>query len=136
MCAMGDIFPVLLFDGMCNLCNSSVQWVLKRDTAGTFHFAALQSDVGRALLDSHGLSGQFFDSVVLVDEKRAYTHSDAVLELLRRLGGLWAILGALRVVPKPFRDGVYNVIARNRYRWFGRRDQCILPEHGWMSRFL
>jgi predicted DCC family thiol-disulfide oxidoreductase YuxK len=133
---MRNVFPVLLFDGECNLCNSSVQWVLKRDAAGLFHFAALQSEVGRALLDRHGLSNQSFDSVVLVDETRAYTHSDAVFELLRRLGGLWAVFAAFRVIPKPFRDGVYNIIARNRYRWFGRRAQCMLPERGWMSRFL
>lgn len=130
------MFPVLLFDGECNLCNSSVQWVLKRDKKGVFRFAALQSEAGRALLDTYGLSNQSFDSVVLVDEIRAYTHSDAVIELLRRLGGPWAVFGALGVVPKPFRDGIYKIIARNRYRWFGRRPQCILPERGWMSRFL
>lgn len=130
------MFPVLLFDGECNLCNKSVQWVLKRDAAGAFRFASLQSEVGQALLERHGLSTLSYDSVVLVDEHKAFTHSDAVLELLRRLGGFWAVFSVLTAFPKSVRDPLYNFIARNRYRWFGRTDQCLLPEPGWKSRFL
>lgn len=127
---------ILLFDDVCNLCNASVQWVLLRDRRGVFHFAALQSDVGRGLLARFGLSAENFDTVVLVDGDRVFTRSDAALEVLRRLGKPWAFGAGLRVLPRSLRDAVYNWIARNRYRWFGRREQCLLPRPEWQERFL
>ncbi len=129
-------FPVLLFDGVCNLCNASVQWVLKHDRAGQFRFAALQSDVGRQLLTKHGMDADAFDTVVLVVGDRLYTRSDAALEIVRRLGGGWAWLSIFRWVPRPLRNAVYNWVARNRYRWFGREEACWLPRPEWKSRFL
>lgn len=129
-------FPVLFFDGVCNLCNASVQWVLRHDRRGQFRFAALQSELGRQVLAQHGINAGALDTVVLLAEGRVYTRSDAALELLRRLGGPWAGLSILRRLPRPLRDAVYNWIARNRYRWFGRQESCWLPRPEWKSRFL
>jgi predicted DCC family thiol-disulfide oxidoreductase YuxK len=128
--------PVLLFDGVCNLCNASVQWVLLRDHKALFRFAALQSREGQALLQAHGLAGTALDSVVLCTPEKAYTHSDAALEVLRRLGGGWQLLAVLRFLPAGLRNRVYRWVARNRYRWFGKRESCLLPRPEWKSRFL
>jgi predicted DCC family thiol-disulfide oxidoreductase YuxK len=128
--------PVLLFDGVCNLCNASVQWVLLRDRKGVFRFAALQSDTGQALLQQLGRSTDDFDSVVLVDGDRVLLHSDVALEIVRRLGGAWQLLYVFKIIPRAVRDAVYRWIARNRYRWFGRRSACMLPRPEWKERFV
>jgi predicted DCC family thiol-disulfide oxidoreductase YuxK len=129
-------FPVLLFDGVCNLCNASVQWVLQHDPKGIFYFAALQSETGQRLLQQHGLDAVNFDSVVLVDGAQIFMRSDAPLEVARRLGGFWWLLYAGKVVPRPIRDAIYNWVARNRYRWFGQREACMLPRPEWKARFI
>lgn len=129
-------FPVLLFDGVCNLCNASVQWVLLRDKQAQFRFAALQSETGQALLAKFGLDRETFDSVVLVDGDRIFTRSDAALEILRRLGIPWSWFGIMRWLPTRLRNAVYDLIARYRYRWFGRQEQCWLPSAEWKNRFL
>lgn len=128
--------PILLFDGVCNLCNAAVQWVLKRDRSNVFRFAALQSETGRTLLQRAGLSADNFDTVVLVEDDRVFTRSDAALEVARRLGGWWPALAVFKLVPRFIRDGVYNWVARHRYRWFGRREACMLPRPEWKERFL
>lgn len=128
--------PVLLFDGVCNLCNGAVQWVLRRDRSNVFRFAALQSETGRSLLQRFGLSADNFDTVVLVEGDRIFTRSDAALEVARRLGGGWPALLIFKVVPRFIRDGIYNWVARNRYRWFGRREACMLPRPEWKAKFL
>ncbi|MBL7804382.1 MAG: thiol-disulfide oxidoreductase DCC family protein [Saprospiraceae bacterium] len=128
--------PVLLFDGVCNLCNGAVQWVLLRDRRGVFRFAALQSDTGQAMLRQFGFAAEDFDTVVLIDGDRVFTRSDAALEVVRRIGGFWPVLYAFKIIPRPIRDAVYNWVARNRYRWFGRQEQCMLPRKEWMSRFV
>ena len=129
-------FPVLLFDGVCNLCNASVQWVLKRDKEGKFRFAALQSETGRMLLARFGLATEKFDTVVLVAGDRIFTRSDAALELLRRLGRPWAWAYILRVIPRAWRNWAYDWVARHRYQWFGREESCWLPRPEWKGRFL
>ncbi len=128
--------PILLFDGVCNFCNASVQWVLLRDKAGIFRFAALQSDAGQAILQHHGLDHQNLDSVVLVDQQKVFLRSDVPLELMRRLGGFWRLLLVFKIIPRLWRDAAYNWIAKNRYRWWGRRETCMLPRPGWQQRFL
>lgn len=128
--------PVLLFDGVCNLCNASVQWVLLRDKQGVFRFASLQSDFGRQLLTGHGLSPGDLSSVVLTDGEKIWLKSDVPLEIFRRLGGWWKIPALLRFVPRPVRDTVYDFIARNRYRWWGQREQCMMPRKEWKDRFI
>lgn len=127
---------MLLFDGVCNLCNAAVQWVLKRDRKGVFKFAALQSDTGQTLLRQHGFSDKDFDTVVLVDGERIYHRSGAALEIARRLGGLWPLLSVFKIVPRSVRDAIYNWVARHRYRWFGKKEECMLPRPEWKERFI
>ena len=129
-------FPVLLFDGVCNLCNGSVQWVLLHDRKAQFRFAALQSETGQALLRQFGLDPAQLDTVLLVDGDRIFLRSDAPLEIARRLGGGWALLYLFKVLPRPLRDAVYNWVARNRYHWFGRQEACMLPRPEWKGRFV
>lgn len=128
--------PILLFDGVCNLCNASVQWVIRRDPQGIFRFAPLQSETGQSLLRQSGLSSEHFDTVVLVDGDRIFTRSDAALEIARRLGGLWSLLAVFRWVPRPVRNAVYDWIARHRYRWFGKTEACMIPRPEWKKRFV
>lgn len=126
--------PVVLFDGVCNLCNASVTFIIDRDPGAVFRFAPLQSDVGQALVLGCGLEGE--DSIVLVEDGRCYVRSEAALRIARRLDGAWRFLGALRFVPRPLRDPVYQAVARNRYRWFGRQEACRLPTPDLRARFL
>ncbi len=129
-------FPVILFDGVCNLCNNSVQWVISHDNNAVFSFASLQSDLGMALVKARGLEPGSLNSVVLMDENKVWTHSDAPLEVLRRIGGFWQLAYVCIIVPRFLRNAIYNWIARNRYRWFGKRDACMLPKPEWKARFL
>ena len=131
-----DQKPVLLFDGICNLCNASVQWALLRDPKGIFRYAALQSDTGQELLKEHGLDVQNFDTVVLIDQNKVFLRSDVPLEIVRRLGGLWSALYIFKIVPSIIRNFIYNWVAKNRYRWWGRREQCMMPRPEWKERFL
>lgn len=128
--------PILLFDGVCNLCNASVQWVIRRDPQGIFRFAPLQSETGQSLLRQSGLSSEHFDTVVLVDGDRIFTRSDAALEIARRIGGVWSLLAVFRRVPRPIRNAVYDWIARHRYRWFGKTEACMIPRPEWKKRFV
>ncbi len=128
--------PILLFDGVCNLCNASVQWVLKHDRKGVFRFAALQSDAGKALLRRFGMPSADFDTVVMVAGDRVFTRSDAALEIVRRIGGAWSLLTVFKIVPRPLRNAVYDWVARHRYRWFGRTESCMIPRPEWANRFL
>jgi predicted DCC family thiol-disulfide oxidoreductase YuxK len=128
--------PVLLFDGVCNLCNGAVRFVAERDPRGVFRFASLQSEAGQALLRQHGLRAGDFDSVVLVDGARVLTKSAAALAVAARLSGGWPALSAFRFVPRPLRDAVYDLVARHRYRVFGRTDECMIPTPELRGRFL
>ncbi|MEM0992575.1 MAG: thiol-disulfide oxidoreductase DCC family protein [Bacteroidota bacterium] len=128
--------PILLFDGVCNLCNGFVQFVIKIDPEAKLRFASLQSDAGRALLKEFDLPVADLKSVVLIYEGKAYTHSDAPLEATRHLGGLWPVFRVLKIVPRFIRDGIYNWIARNRYRWFGKQESCWMPTPDLQRRFL
>lgn len=127
---------IVLFDGVCNFCDASVRFVLDRDPGGYFRFASLQSEVGRRLLAEHGLPVDELASVVLIEEGRAHTRSDAALRIARRLRGAWRLLGVFRVVPRSLRDAVYDRVAANRYRWFGKRELCEIPSPEVRARFL
>jgi len=128
--------PVVLFDGVCNLCNGVVRFVVERDPAGRFHFAPLQSEVARALAARHGFDATRLDAVLLVDADGAHDRSSAALRIAAGLRPPWRWLAVLRVVPRPVRDAVYDWIARHRYRWFGRRDTCAVASPALRSRFL
>ncbi len=127
---------VLLFDGVCNLCNTSVKWVLLRDKKGEFKFAAIQSEAGQSLLKSFGLENQPLESVILISGRQAYIKSDAAIKVASKLGGIWTIALVFRLVPRPVRDAIYDWVAKNRYRWFGKQEQCLLPQPEWKDRFL
>ena len=128
--------PLVLFDGVCNLCNSIVSFTIKRDPEAKFLFASLQSTVGQALLKKYNLSVDDFDSFVLIEGHRAYSKSSAALRVVKRLKGFWPVLYVFIVVPRPTRDFVYDFVAKNRYRWFGRKDQCMIPTADVKRRFL
>ncbi len=134
----GVTAPVILFDGVCNLCNGWVRWVVARDPRGVFRFASLQSQAARDVLRHAGsdAAAPRPDSIVLVDEQGLHVESDAVLRVLSRLGPPYSLLVAARLVPRIVRDVVYRTVARNRYHWFGRRETCMLPSPGMASRFL
>ncbi len=125
---------MVLFDGVCNLCDRSVQFVLHHDRKGEFRFASLQSAAARSLVGEATASG--LGSVLLVDEAGVHTKSEAALRIAARLGAPWSWLSVFRLVPRPIRDGVYGFVARNRYRWFGRKDACPLPPPDVRARFL
>jgi predicted DCC family thiol-disulfide oxidoreductase YuxK len=131
-----DAHPIVLFDGVCNLCHGTVRFVLERDRAARFRFAPLQSEPGRALLARHGLSADALDTMVLVDAEGAHTRSDAALRIAAGLGAPWRWLAPLRRLPRALRDPLYELVARRRYRWFGRRDACPAPPPGFRERFL
>lgn len=127
---------VILFDGVCNLCNGLVQFVIARDPARRFRFASLQSDVAQRRLEGAGIAANVPDSIVLLEEGRLFTRSTAALRIARRLRFPWSLAFALIVVPRPLRDWVYSLVARNRYRWFGRRETCMIPTPELEERFL
>jgi predicted DCC family thiol-disulfide oxidoreductase YuxK len=133
---MEDNKSLLLFDGVCNLCNSSVQFILLRDKKDRFRFASLQSDYGQSLLREHNLPTESFNSLVLVENGKIYQKSTAALRIARKLKGLWPLLFAFIIIPPFIRNFVYDIIAKNRYRWFGKKEECMLPRPEWKQKFL
>jgi len=128
--------PIVLFDGVCNLCNSSVQFLIKNDKKNILFFASLQSEAGQALLKKFDLPTNVFNSFVLVDGEQIYLRSSAALKVASYLGGFWKVLQVLWIVPRFVRDGVYNLIAKNRYRWFGKKTECMIPTPELKAKFL
>jgi predicted DCC family thiol-disulfide oxidoreductase YuxK len=128
--------PIVLYDGVCNLCNGIVQFVLPRDSGGRIRFAPLQSDPGQALLAHFGMQTNSFDSFVLVEGEAVYTKSTAALRVARHLDRPWSLARVLLTVPRPVRDLVYDLVARYRYDVFGRKDRCRLPPGGSRDVFL
>jgi predicted DCC family thiol-disulfide oxidoreductase YuxK len=127
---------IVLFDGVCNLCNASVNFAIDRDPRGRIKFASLQSPLGQRLLTEHGLSTTDFDTMVLITGGQAYTRSSAGLRLLSMLRMPWPLVYPLLVIPAPLRNLVYRLIAHNRYRWFGRQEHCRVPTPELRERFL
>ncbi len=127
---------IILFDGVCNLCEQSVQFVLKRDRHGIFKFASLQSAVGQQLLQQYGLNTTELSSFVLIDNGKAWTKSSGALRVAKYLSGGWKLLYVFNLLPRLLRDPVYNFIAANRYRWYGRKTSCWMPTPELRSRFL
>jgi predicted DCC family thiol-disulfide oxidoreductase YuxK len=127
---------VILFDGECNLCNRSVQFIIQRDPSAKFKFTALQSLTGQRLLKEHHLPLKGLYSVILIKHNTVYQRSRAALEIAKQLPALWSLLYAFIIIPPFIRNGIYDWIARNRYRWFGHRDECMIPTPELKSRFL
>ena len=131
-----DKKAVILFDGVCNLCNGFVQFVIRHDRRGYFHFAALQSETGRQLLQGVHFSDSAADTVVLIQNGKFYLRSTAALKILRRLSGFWPLAYVAILLPAFLRDFIYIVVAKNRYRWFGKQESCLLPTPELKTRFL
>lgn len=127
---------IVLFDGVCNLCSSSVQFILKRDKKQQFLFGSLQGEYGQNMLQKFGLPSTEFNSFMLIEGETLYTKSSGALRMLKHLGGGWQLLYAFIIVPKFIRDAVYGWIAKNRYKWFGKKNECWLPRPEWKARFL
>jgi predicted DCC family thiol-disulfide oxidoreductase YuxK len=126
--------PIVLFDGVCSLCNASVQFIIARDPHAVFRFASLQSETGTALREKFGVPE--VDSLVLLEDGRYYTKSSAALRICRRLKGAWKLFYIFWFVPKPLRDYVYDFVAKHRYEWFGKRDHCLMPTPDIRARFI
>ena len=128
--------PIILFDGVCNFCNSAVNFVIKRDKKGVIFFTPLQTDAGQKLLLQYNLPVNDMQSFVFIDNGKAYTQSTASLKVCRYLRQLWPLCYGFIIVPKFIRDTIYNWIAKNRYKWFGVRQQCMIPTPDIKERFL
>ena len=127
---------IVVFDGLCHLCSGSVLFILQRDPQQRFCFAASQSETGRTLLTEHGIDPNNPLSFLLIADGVGYTESDAALRIAARLRFPWPLAGIAQGVPRPLRDLIYRWVARNRYRWFGQRDVCMMPRAEWSDRFL
>jgi predicted DCC family thiol-disulfide oxidoreductase YuxK len=127
---------IVLFDGVCNFCNASVNFVIERDKAGYFKFAPLQSEIGDELAAKYGIDKIETDSVIVVEDEKVYTHSSAALQIARKLDGIWSWVYAFVIVPKPIRDFLYKLFAKHRYRLFGKQDACMMPTPDVRARFL
>ena len=128
---------IILFDGVCNLCNGAVQFVIKRDSEDRFRFAALQSETGAMLCRERHIDTEKTDSIILIDPGTAfYTKSDAALEIARDLKGYGLFPALFGWIPRTIRDAIYDLVARNRYRWFGKKEHCMVPSPELQAKFL
>ena len=127
---------IVLFDGVCNFCNASVNFIIEHDMAGYFKFAPLQSKIGEEVVAKHGIDTADTDSVIVIENDRAYTHSSAALRIAKRLDGIWSWAYAFILMPKPIRDFAYKLFAKHRYRMFGKQDACMMPTPEIRARFL
>ena len=128
--------PVILFDGVCNFCNYWVRFAIRRDKKKELKFAALQGDTAKLLLPRYGISLNRLSSVIFIDAGKVYTQSSAAIRICRHLDGGWKLFYGLMIIPKFIRDALYNIIARNRYKWFGKKEECMVPTPEQKERFL
>ena len=128
--------PVVLFDGVCNLCNSSVQFLIRRDKHERLRFASLQSEFGQETLKKFNLPEKEFNSFVFLENEKIYLRSAAALRIAYYLGGCWRIFQIFWIVPPFIRNAIYDLIARNRYKWFGKKTECMMPSPELKKRFL
>jgi predicted DCC family thiol-disulfide oxidoreductase YuxK len=128
--------PLILFDGVCNLCNAWVRFVVRRDPVGIFRFAAQQSPIGQAIIEDQLSGAGQLSSVILIEDNSIYAESDAVLQILARLRPPWSWIALLQIIPRPARDACYRFIVRHRYQWFGRTEVCQIPSAEVRSRFV
>ena len=128
--------PLVIFDGVCNYCCGVVNSIIRKDPGGVFRFAPFQSGAARRILGQYNYPSDSLDSFVLIDEGKLYTKSEAGLRVQKLLGGIHKLLYVFIVVPSPVRDAVYDYIARNRYKWYGKKEECMIPDPEIRSRFL
>jgi predicted DCC family thiol-disulfide oxidoreductase YuxK len=125
-----------LFDGLCNLCSGIVLFTIKKDPEGMFKYAALQSDAGRSFLKRFALPMDDLNSFILVEGNKHYLKSTAALRVVRRMRGLWPLLYVFMIIPRSIRDLIYDLLVKNRYKWFGKKDECLIPTPDIKGRFL
>lgn len=128
--------PIVLFDGVCNLCNGSVLFIIKRDSQSRLKFASLQSDYGAEQMKRFNLPSSSLNSVLLIKSGQLFQKSNAALEIARMLDGIWPGMYAFKIVPLFIRDFIYDWIAKNRYRWFGKKEACMIPTPEMKARFI
>ena len=128
--------PVILFDGVCNFCNGAVKFVIKRDKTAQIQFAPLQSEKGRLYARQFGFNEEELKTFIFIEDSKFYTKSTAALKVCRYLGALWPLCYGFIIIPKFLRDAVYDLVAKNRYKWFGRRDACMMPTPEVKARFI
>jgi predicted DCC family thiol-disulfide oxidoreductase YuxK len=133
---MSNNYKIILFDGVCNLCNGAVTYIIKRDKKNVFKFAALQSEIGQQLISKFNIDTSKVDSIILIDGEKHYTKSSAALHIAKQLSGAYPLLFGFMVVPKFIRNSVYDYIAKNRYKWFGKKESCMIPTVELKSKFL
>ena len=131
-----DTHDIVLFDGVCNLCNHAVNFIIDRDPEGRFLFSSLQSSRGQQLLQKHGLSTLHMSSLVLIRADKIHIKSSGALEIARYLSGFWPVFYIFKIIPYPLRDFIYNLVAQNRYRLFGKRESCRYPTEELKTRFI
>lgn len=131
-----DHKAIVLFDGICNFCNSSVNFIIKHDKKDHFRFAPLQSEKGKALLQQFNGEQKGVDSLVLIENQKVYKRSTAALKIASHLNGLYFLLYGFIAIPSVFRDGIYNFIAKNRYNWFGKKETCMIPDPALKEKFI
>ena len=128
--------PVIIFDGVCSLCEFSVRFIVKHDRCARFKFVSAQSEKGKVLQRMCGVDTLNDGTVILLENDQVHIRSDAALHIAKNLDGGWRFLYILRFIPKPIREYFYSIISKNRYRWFGKRDECLLPDKSLKKRFL
>ncbi|MGB1011168.1 MAG: thiol-disulfide oxidoreductase DCC family protein [Thiolinea sp.] len=136
MISEGENNPVIVFDGICNFCNGSVNFIIQRDAAATFRFTPVQSEYAQQLMAKYGLSGVGVDTFLLIKNEKSYTTTDAALEICRDLDGYWPLMRVFRFIPRGVRDFFYRLLARNRYAWFGKAEVCMMPTPEIRARFI
>ena len=127
---------IVLFDGVCHLCDGAVRFIIKRERTSELKFAPLQSDSGKSLLEKYGYPSDYLDGLILIENNRAHDRSSACLRIAGKLNFPWRLLFPLLIIPKPLRDFIYGIIASVRYRWFGKKESCSLPQGEDQARFL
>ncbi|MBT8317773.1 MAG: thiol-disulfide oxidoreductase DCC family protein [Lutibacter sp.] len=127
---------IILFDGICNLCNSSVNFIIRNDKKEHFLFASLQSDAAKEILLQYQVKKITFDSILLIENGKIYTKSTAALRISRNLDGTYRFIYFLKIIPKSITDWIYDIIANNRYKWFGKKESCMMPDEKLKSKFL
>jgi predicted DCC family thiol-disulfide oxidoreductase YuxK len=127
---------IILFDGVCNFCNNSVNFIIERDSDNYFKFAPLQTEIAEELAKKHGIDKENTDSIILIEDNKAHTHSTAALKIARRLDGIWSLFYVFIIVPKFIRDFFYKTFAKYRYKLFGKKDVCMMPTPEIRERFL
>jgi len=127
---------LVFFDGVCNLCNSTVQFLLNIDKHQRLKFGSLQGETAKKILPTYQISTEKLSSIIFIHRNNVYTESSAVLEICKVIGGVWSFIYVFKIIPLFIRNGIYRLVARNRYKWFGKKDQCMIPSPSLKSRFL